>query len=224
MLLEGLKFDFRIYVVVASLDPLEVYVCRDGLARFCTVPYQFPTTKNIHESFMHLTNYSLNKRSAGYLHTESDMDGSKRTVSSVLRSLRDRGHDVERIWSQVEMLVVKTMIAIAPELKVEYKAQLSRGDPSCFQVSISTPRTDESISLFLCSLQILGFDILLTDTGQPMLLEVNASPSLRIDFEQEVAAGIYECVPSPVDEEIKRPLVLDTLILAAPRHKPLRKR
>lgn len=134
MLLEGLKFDFRIYVVVASLEPLEVYVCHEGLARFCTVPYQFPTNKNLHEAYMHLTNYSLNKRSAGYLHTESDMDGSKRTVSSVLRSLRERGHDVERIWCQIEMVVAKTMIAIAPELKVEYRAQLSRGGPSCFQV------------------------------------------------------------------------------------------
>lgn len=134
MLLDGLKFDFRIYVVVASLDPLEVYICKEGLARFCTVPYQYPTNKNIHEAFMHLTNYSLNKKSAGYLHTESDGDGSKRTVSSVLRSLRDRGYDSEKIWCQIEMVVVKTMIAIAPELKVECRAELSRGGPSCFQV------------------------------------------------------------------------------------------
>lgn len=73
----------------------------------------------------------------------------------------------------------------------------------------------------LLLLQILGFDILLTDSCVPMLLEVNANPSLRIDFEQEIAPGIYEYVHSPVDEEIKRPLVMDTLILAAPRHKPL---
>ena len=52
-----------------------------------------------------------------------------------------------------------------------------------------------------------------------MLLEVNASPSLRIDFDREVAPGIYEHVFSPVDEEIKKPLVFDTLLLVAPKRK-----
>ena len=49
-----------------------------------------------------------------------------------------------------------------------------------------------------------------------MLLEVNSSLSLRIDYEKEVAIGITEKVISPVDDEIKRTLVLDTLRLIAP--------
>ena len=49
-----------------------------------------------------------------------------------------------------------------------------------------------------------------------MLLEVNSSPSLRIDYEKEVAIGITEKVISPVDDEIKGTLVLDTLRLIAP--------
>ena len=48
-------------------------MARDGLARFCTVPYQHPNNRNIHSAFMHLTNYSLNKRSRNYLHTESEV-------------------------------------------------------------------------------------------------------------------------------------------------------
>jgi len=51
----------------------------------------------------------------------------------------------------------------------------------------------------------------------PMLLEVNASPSMRLDYEQQVSAGVVELVKSPVDEEIKKALVLDTLLLVAPR-------
>ena len=62
-------------------------------------------------------------------------------------------------------------------------------------------------------LQILGFDVLLLDDGKPMLLEVNSNPSLRIDYEREVVPGIYECIYSQVDAEIKKPLVHDTLLL-----------
>jgi len=66
-------------------------------------------------------------------------------------------------------------------------------------------------------MQILGFDILLKSDGMPILLEVNASPSMRLDYEQQVSAGVVEVVKSPVDEEIKKALVLDTLLLVAPR-------
>ena len=51
----------------------------------------------------------------------------------------------------------------------------------------------------------------------PVLLEVNACPSLRLDYEHEVSPGVCEYVSSPVDEEIKKPLVMDTLLLIAPR-------
>jgi len=70
----------------------------------------------------------------------------------------------------------------------------------------------------VCALvQILGFDILLKSDGMPVLLEVNASPSMRLDYEQQVSSGVVEVVKSPVDEEIKKALVLDTLLLVAPR-------
>lgn len=136
-LLEGLKFDFRVYVVLGSIDPLEIYISKEGLARFCTVPYETPTSKNIHEAFMHLTNYSLNKRSSTYLHTESDDDGSKRTITSVFRLLEAKGYDVNKLWTEIKQLVVKTIIACSGELKVEHRIELPlhKAGPSCFQVN-----------------------------------------------------------------------------------------
>lgn len=136
LLIEHLKFDFRVYVVVTSLDPLEIYISKEGLARFCTLEYAQPTNKNIHEAYMHLTNYSLNKKSETYVHTECDHDGSKRTMTSVFKKLRRMGMKTDKIWDEMKRVIVKTMIAIVTELRVEYRAVIPLGKlgPSCFQV------------------------------------------------------------------------------------------
>ena len=43
----GYKFDLRIYVLVTSLVPLRVSLCREGLVRLATIPYTKPTSKNL---------------------------------------------------------------------------------------------------------------------------------------------------------------------------------
>jgi hypothetical protein len=64
LLINGLKFDLRVYALVISCDPLRVFVYREGLARFCTVPYARPTAANLGTACMHLTNYAVNKHSS----------------------------------------------------------------------------------------------------------------------------------------------------------------
>ncbi|NXE36200.1 TTL11 polyglutamylase, partial [Ptilorrhoa leucosticta] len=201
LLMDKLKFDIRLYVLLKSLEPLEIYIAKDGLSRFCTEPYQEPTLKNLHQVFMHLTNYSLNIHSGNFIHSDSVNTGSKRTFSSILCRLSSRGADVKKLWSDIISLVIKTIIALTPELKVYYQSDIPAGKPgpTCFQ--------------------ILGFDILLMKNLKPMLLEVNANPSMRIEHEQELSPGVFENVPSPVDEEVKVAVIRDTLRLVDPQKK-----
>ncbi|XP_051835526.1 tubulin polyglutamylase TTLL11 isoform X1 [Antechinus flavipes] len=198
LLIDKLKFDIRLYVLLKSLEPLEIYIAKDGLSRFCTEPYQEPNFGNLHHVFMHLTNYSLNIHSGNFIHSDNVNTGSKRTFSSILCRLSSKGVDIKKIWSDIISLVIKTVIALTPELKVFYQSDIPAGrpGPTCFQ--------------------ILGFDILLMRNLKPILLEVNANPSMRIEHEQELSPGVFENVPSLVDEEVKVAVIRDTLRLIDP--------
>ncbi|CAO2597734.1 Tubulin polyglutamylase TTLL11 [Lemmus lemmus] len=201
LLIDKLKFDIRLYVLLKSLDPLEIYIAKDGLSRFCTEPYHEPNPQNLHHIFMHLTNYSLNIHSGKFVHSDSASTGSKRTFSSILCRLSSKGVDIKKVWSDIISLVIKTVIALTPELKVFYQSDIPTGrpGPTCFQ--------------------ILGFDILLMKNLKPMLLEVNANPSMRIEHEYELSPGVFENIPSLVDEEVKVAVIRDTLRLMDPLKK-----
>jgi tubulin polyglutamylase TTLL6/13 len=71
-LIDGLKFDFRIYVLLRSINPLKIYVYEEGLSRFATSKYEPPSKTNCTNTMMHLTNYAINKKNPEFVFNTSD--------------------------------------------------------------------------------------------------------------------------------------------------------
>uniref|UniRef100_A0A8C0FCZ6 Tubulin--tyrosine ligase-like protein 5 n=1 Tax=Bubo bubo TaxID=30461 RepID=A0A8C0FCZ6_BUBBB len=162
LLIDDFKFDVRLYVLVTSYDPLVIYLYEEGLARFATVRYD-QASKNIKNQFMHLTNYSVNKKSGDYVSCddpEVEDYGNKWSMSAMLRYLKQEGRDTAALMASVEDLIIKTVVSAELTIATACKTFLShRG--SCFE--------------------LYGFDVLIDDTLKPWLLEVNLSPSLACD-------------------------------------------
>uniref|UniRef100_A0A1I8PEW1 Uncharacterized protein n=1 Tax=Stomoxys calcitrans TaxID=35570 RepID=A0A1I8PEW1_STOCA len=161
LLIDGYKFDLRIYALITSVDPLRIFIYNEGLVRFATSKYVEPSAQNNSDLYMHLTNYSLNKRNSQYELCDSDDCGSKRKFSSINNWLRLRNYNVPEFWSKIDDIIIKTVLSAWPMLKHNYHA--------CF------PCHDKIQACF----EILGFDILVDSKLRPYILEVNHSPSFH---------------------------------------------
>ncbi|XP_067570417.1 tubulin polyglutamylase TTLL6 isoform X1 [Pseudorca crassidens] len=160
-IIDGFKFDLRIYVLMTSCDPLRIFVYNEGLARFATTSYSRPCPDNLDDICMHLTNYSINKHSSNFLRDAHS--GSKRKLSTFNVYMESHGYNVGQIWREIEDIIIKTLISAHPMIKHNYHA--------CFR----------NHTLNSACFEILGFDILLDHKLKPWLLEVNHSPSFSTD-------------------------------------------
>lgn len=166
LLVSGYKFDIRLYVLIASCDPLRVYIYHDGLARLCTESFQPANDENKDNHFMHLTNYSINRAHTSNFQSSHDATegsvGSKRTLSALLDTMRREGRPLDDLWPRLRDMAAKAAIAAQPALARHhrtYRPADMAGD---------------------CCFELLGMDVLLDDALRPWLLEMNLAPSLQV--------------------------------------------
>ena len=188
LLLDGHKFDLRLYVLVTSFSPLKAYVHTEGFARFALSPYGMDTRRR-GDKLAHLTNASLQmtngsgacalKAAVPSLSAASDCDigGSKctlRLLFQVLRQVKDV--DVNLLWTRIVGLIVRSLVCVQDVIP---------GQPGAFE--------------------LYGYDILVDAAVRPWLLEVNASPSLAV-------------YGSRMDERVKTRVLADLVAIVAPPH------
>lgn len=123
-LLDGLKFDLRLYVLVTSCHPLTIFWHKEGIARFATQQYSLSKGKNEMSGFAHLTNYAINKDQAEFKISQSDIEAgtsSKRTLETVYKRLAEDGVDVNLLKLKIADLIIKTLISVQPDLLHHYR-------------------------------------------------------------------------------------------------------
>jgi tubulin polyglutamylase TTLL6/13 len=114
-LIDGYKFDLRIYVLVTNVQPLRVFIHKDGLGRFATEQYKLKAFNN---PFIHLTNYAINKDNENFTSDETGESGHKRSLHAVWRAMErecsQNGYqlDIEMLLSSINDIIVKTLISI----------------------------------------------------------------------------------------------------------------
>lgn len=161
LLMDGFKFDLRLYVLVTSVDPLRIYLFQEGITRFCTAKYSLSNTSN---RFGHLTNYSVNKKNNAFVENDNALQeniGSKWSLSALLDHLVDQKvlKDADTLRAKIRDVICKTIIAAEAHL---------------------TPLHHQFVkkSQNLRCYELFGFDLMLDAQLSPWLIEVNVSPSL----------------------------------------------
>ena len=158
LLVNGLKFDLRLYVLLTSIDPIKLYLYDDGLVRFATKPFSIDED-NLNNKYIHLTNYAINKKSEEFVQNENptEFEGHKWSVKTFRRYLESQGHDWTRLWRRIRDIVSKTIISGHAGLLESFQKD-AQSDYSCYK--------------------IFGIDIFLDERLKPWLLEFNSFPSL----------------------------------------------
>ena len=188
-LIHGFKYDLRIYALVTCFDPLKVYLFKEGLVRFATQKYT-NNQKNTNTKFIHLTNYSINKKNEDYVKNtganggnnaadDDDENASKWNLAQLKAHFEKTGINFATVMYRIKDVIIKTLQSVEPHI-VSTMQRCTKHRNVCFE--------------------LYGFDILLDNKLKAWLLEVNISPSLSSS--------------SPLDKKIKTMLICDTLNLS----------
>ncbi|KAL5103878.1 Tubulin polyglutamylase TTLL7 [Taenia crassiceps] len=210
-LIDGFKFDLRVYVLITSCCPLRIFVYNEGLVRLSAEKYKNPMEPNGESMYRHLTNYAVNRKHHDYIKTNDENEGSKRSFAFLEEYLAQHAGltDCRVLWRRIRNLIVKAIILAAPHVYHGYRLFHRSIDflRSSGTNSVSTTTSSasseiplggfnkrESGSIHSAAFEILGFDVILDADLKPWLLEVNRSPSFGVDqnLDLRVKSGLLK--------------------------------
>lgn len=184
-LIDGFKFDFRMYVFVPTLDPLTIFIYKEGLARFCSGKYVKPNSQNMNDLYIHLTNTSVNVK---------NQDAHNEILQLFSRVFRRIGKP--ELWIKIKKVAALSVIA-------QYHCIVSHVDEEekLLQKTVNFMNPPEETSnipklgKFQRYFHLVGLDILINDKYEPIVLEMNDRPSMFVtsqEIEKDLKTGIVK--------------------------------
>ena len=109
-LIDGKKFDLRMYVLVTSFRPLKVYLFKLGFCRFCAAKYD-ANGQELDNVYAHLTNVSVQKHGSEYNSTH----GGKFSIQNLKLYLEcTRGKvPTENLFKHIKWLIVHSLKSVS---------------------------------------------------------------------------------------------------------------
>lgn len=145
------KYVLRLYVLITSIDPLRVYLYRQGFAKLASEPFSLDDLDN---PYIHLTNPDINATNA-----EAEAPVVFVDLDRYREWLREQGHDDQALFERIRDIVALTMISAREHMRTRTLG--SGADPrGCYEM--------------------IGLDCLVDADLRPWILECNLSPSMGI--------------------------------------------
>jgi len=158
LLVDGRKFDLRLYVLVTSFGeegvPPEVYLFREGFARFASEPFSV-APEDLQNRYIHLTNNCINKKNV----PGGEAGLENWTLARLESWMAKEAIDFGSLWQAIRDLVATAIAAAVPTIS-EAMACVREERPS------------------LMPFELFGFDVMIDEKLHPWLLEVNSRPAL----------------------------------------------
>ncbi|MDV6317666.1 hypothetical protein [Chromohalobacter sp. HP20-39] len=171
--IRGHKYVLRLYVLLASLDPLRLYVYRQGFAKLASAPYDHDDTGNL---YSHLTNPDINAHN-----TEAEVPVEFIDLDRYRDWLRQQGHDDDALFERLHDQLTLTAIAALDSFRQR-----------CAEDDIDSRGGYE----------LLGVDCLIDADLKPWVLECNLSPSLGVCAGPDSGGPLEEAIKRRLVEDM----------------------
>ncbi len=180
MLIQGRKFDIRMWALVTSFNPLVWWAWDDYYLRFATAPYTSASLGSKDYAAAHLTNHCVQEAVEGYGETiEANMWSRQQFIHHLANDETCSGN-----------------LSRAEVREAALRAKMNE------LLTTALTSVSDVVEQRSASFELFGFDVLLDDRQQPWLLEANSSPSMARDaapLRRMVDKGLEDLVAVVID-------------------------
>ena len=172
-LINGKKYDMRLYVLVTGFQPLRIYFYQEGILRIAAEKYTLDI-KTIGNKYKHLTNTAVNIGHKKFRKPKNtnDENSNEWYLHTYRNYLKRNKINVDSIFDKIKDIIIKTIIS-GQEKIIKTTSQLKLNDMNMFN--------------------LFGFDIIINNNFIPYLLEVNTRPSMASynNFDKIIKSNLF---------------------------------